>query len=412
MKIVHITPHLGGGVGKAHAALCAADSEAAGRHYVLLEEPRDYRHMDDIRETGAAVTIAPDRRTISELMDSADIVQFEWWNHPLMCGLLAGPPLPAMRSVFWSHVSGIAAPFIPAGLVAAASRFVFTSACSRLAPNLTGPAPSGLERTAVVNSGFVHAGSGAGEGPDREKSGISYLGTVEFTKMSPAMMQVADRLEDEDAVVEIWGDVAARSPVRDAVAAMQHPERLRLRGHTGDPRAALAQTSIFLYLLQPFHFGTAENALVEAMSLGCAPLVFANPCELEIVRDGETGLVATSVDHAAHLLNWMLENPDEVRRMGEKAQAEVCAQKTPERSIAAFRTLWQAAMNEPKRRIDFAGALGSTPREWYEALQGEPCSADASAPANEVASKGSLAHFLAYYPDLDLAPGTAETFRV
>ncbi|MCZ4290623.1 glycosyltransferase [Hoeflea alexandrii] len=409
MKIVHITPHLGGGVGKAHAALCAADSEAAGRHYVLLEEPRDHRHLDDIRETGADVTIAPDRQTIGELMDSADIVQFEWWNHPLMCGLLAGPPLPAMRSVFWSHVSGIAAPFIPAGLVAAADRFVFTSACSRLAPNLSGPASYGLERTAVINSGFVHAGSGAGEGPDREKCGISYLGTVEFTKMSPAMMQVADRLEREGARVDVWGDVGAQSPVRDAVAAMKHPERLRLRGHTGDPRAALSRTSVFLYLLQPFHFGTAENALVEAMSLGCAPLVFANPCELEIVRDGETGLVATSVDHAIQLLNWMLEHPDEVRRMGETARAEVLEQKTPDRSIAAFRGLWQEAMHQPKRRPDFAGALGPTPRDWYEALQGGPQGENPSPQTGQAASKGSLAHFLACYPDLDLAPGTPET---
>ena len=404
MKVVHITPHLGGGVGKAHAALCAADIDTASRHYVLLEEPRDHRYLDDIRQTGTGVTIAPDPQTIRELMTGADIVQFEWWNHPLMCGLLAGPPLPAMRSVFWSHVSGIAAPFIPAGLVAEASRFVFTSACSRHAPNLIGPASPGLERTAVINSGFVHAGPGTGEFRDHERSGISYLGTVEFTKMSPTMMEVADRLEREGALVEIWGDVAAQSPVRDAVAAMKHPGRLRLCGHTSDPRAALSQTSIFLYLLQPSHFGTAENALVEAMSLGCAPLVFANPCELEIVRDGDTGLVATSADHAAQLLNWMLNHPDEVRRMGEKAQAEVCAQKTPDRSIAAFRALWQAVMLEPKRRPGFATALGSTPRDWYEAMQGGPEAANVPAQAGQAASKGSLAHFLAYYPDLDLIP--------
>jgi hypothetical protein len=409
MKIVHITPHLGGGVGKAHAALCAADIDTAGRHYVLLEEPRDQRHLDDIRKTGTAVTIAPDRQTIGELMAGADIVQFEWWNHPLMCGLLAGPPLPAMRSVFWSHVSGVAAPFIPAGLVAAADRFVFTSACSRLAPNLSGPASPGLERTAVINSGFCHQDTGTSEFPDREKSGISYLGTVEFTKMSPAMMQVADRLEHDGALVEIWGDVGADSPVRDAVAAMKHPGRVRLRGHTKDPRAALSRTSIFLYLLQPFHFGTAENALVEAMSLGCAPLVFANPCELEIVRDRETGLVATSVDHAVQLLNWMLDHPDEVRRMGERARAQVLEQKTPDRSIAAFRALWQAAMAEPKRIHDFAAAFGPTPRDWYEAMQGGPLGDDASSRAGQAASKGSIAHFLAYYPDLDLAPGTPET---
>jgi len=403
MKIVHITPHLGGGVGKAHAALCEADAEASQHQYVLLEEPRDHRYADEIRTTGAVVTLARDRQQIQGLMEGADIVQFEWWNHPLMCGLLAGPPLPEMRSVFWSHVSGVAAPFIPAGLVETADRFVFTSACSRSAPNLSGLADGGLGRADVINSGFCHAGSAISETSNHEKNGISYLGTVEFTKMNPAMMQVVDRLENDDVVIDIWGDVDAKSPVHDAIAAMKHPGRFRLRGHSKDPMAALSQTSIFAYLLQPFHFGTAENALVEAMSLGCAPLVFANPCELAIVRDGETGLVANSVDHAVELLGWMLDHPDEVRRIGEKARAEVLDLKTPIRSISAFRALWQAAMLRPKREPDFAAALGSTPRDWYQALQGKSGVTDAGLQAAQSASKGSLAHFMSYYPDLDLA---------
>jgi hypothetical protein len=406
MKIVHITPHLGGGVGKAHAAMCEADAEAAERHYVLLEEPRDHRHVDAIRGAGASVTLVPDAEPLNDLMANADIVQLEWWNHPLMCGLLASSPLPAMRSVIWSHVSGVNAPFIPAGLVETANRFVFTSACSRFAPNLSAlAAGGGRERTGVINSGFCHAGSGIGATPNREKCGISYLGTVEFTKMSPAMMEVVDRLEKDDVVVDLWGDVDAGSPVHNAIAAMKHPERIQLRGYSKDPLAALSQTSIFAYLLQPFHFGTAENALVEAMSLGCAPLVFANPCELEIVRDGETGLVAKSTDHAVELLNWMLDRPDEVRRMGDNARAEVRNLKTPDRSIAAFRALWQAEMLQPKRTPDFAEALGVTPRDWYEAMQGGPGGSDACLHAGQAASKGTLAHFMTYYPELDRVPG-------
>jgi len=403
MKIVHITPHLGGGVGKAHAALCQADAEASEHHYVLLEEPRDHRYVDEIRTTGATVTVAQDRQHIHDLMAGADIVQFEWWNHPLMCGLLAGPPLPAMRSVFWSHVSGVNAPFIPAGLVEAADRFVFTSACSRLAPNLSELAAGDVERTDVINSGFCHAGSYINEASTHKKSGLSYLGTVQFSKMSPAMMETVDRLESDDVVIDVWGEVDTNSPVHDAIAAMKHPGRFRLRGYSKDPVAALSQTSIFAYLLQPFHFGTAENALVEAMSLGCAPLVFANPCELEIVRDGETGLVASSVDQAVELLNWMLDHPDDVRRIGENARAEVSDMKTPERSIVAFRALWQTEMLTLKRRPDFAAALGSTPRDWYQALQGGSGVTDAGLQIAQAASKGSLAHFKAYYPDLDLA---------
>ena len=402
MKIVHITPHLGGGVGKAHAALSAVNPAGFEQYYVLLEEARDHRYVDQIQENGANVTTAQSAGQICDLMAGADIVQFEWWNHPLMCGLLAGPPLLSHAVCFLEPCLGCLRPLIPADLVEAADRFVFTSACSHLAPNLSGPGSPDLARTDVINSGFGHPGSVTGVIPNSNRSGISYLGTVEFTKMSPAMMDVIDRLEQDEVVLDVWGGVNADSPVHTAIAAMKHPERFRLRGHSEDPVAALSRTSIFMYLLQPFHFGTAENALVEAMSLGCAPLVFANPCELAIVRDGETGFVARSVDHAVELLSWMLDNPDEVHRIGANARTEVCALKTPERSNETFRTLWKEAMQSPKRTPDFAPALGATPRDWYNTLNGGNQPA-AEANLQAAASKGSLAHFRAYYPDLDRA---------
>ena len=39
MRILHVTPHLGGGVGKAHAALSAVLPEIVQQTFVLLEPP-------------------------------------------------------------------------------------------------------------------------------------------------------------------------------------------------------------------------------------------------------------------------------------------------------------------------------------------------------------------------------------
>jgi hypothetical protein len=404
MKIVHITPHLGGGVGKAHAALCDADKQAAERHYVLLEAPRDTRHVRRHPPQRRSGEHRPGHGAGSRYDGRADMVQFEWWNHPLMCGLLAGPPLPPMRTVFWSHVSGITAPFIPMGLVEAADRFVFTSECSRLAANLSQLAPGVFARTEVINSGFGHPGTRREPTARAHRARDQLSGHGRIQQDEPRNDGRHRPGRPSRCRDRRLGRGGYPSPVHDAIAAMKHPERFRLRGHSDDPRDALLETSIFLYLLQPFHFGTAENALVEAMSLGCAPLVLANPCELAIVRNGETGLVAQTADHAVELLDWMLEHPQEVHQMGEAARKEVSEIKTPERSIAAFRTLWRSTMAQPKRTLDLAAALGSTPRDWHAALQGGSCARDTGLQAAHSASKGSLAHFEAYYPDLDQAP--------
>ena len=53
MKILHVTPHLGGGVGKAHAATQRRPARDCSRLFVLLEAPRERRHVDLIRRRSA-----------------------------------------------------------------------------------------------------------------------------------------------------------------------------------------------------------------------------------------------------------------------------------------------------------------------------------------------------------------------
>src|ERR1051325_5673314 len=117
MKILHVTPHLGGGVGKAHAAISAALPDIVEQTFVLLEPPRDRRFAETIEATGARITVADNLDQVAALTRDADIVQFESWNHPRLFECLARCDLPAMRSAFWSHISGLAAPLIAPGLI-------------------------------------------------------------------------------------------------------------------------------------------------------------------------------------------------------------------------------------------------------------------------------------------------------
>src|SRR4029077_10576872 len=130
MKILHVTPHLGGGVGKAHATISAILPDVVEQTFILLEAPRDRRFIDKIEAANAHVITAESLGHVASLAREADIVQFEFWNHPRMFECLARTEFPPIRSVFWSHISGLSRPLIQPSLIEEASRFVFTTEAS------------------------------------------------------------------------------------------------------------------------------------------------------------------------------------------------------------------------------------------------------------------------------------------
>ena len=95
MKILHVTPHLGGGVGKAHAAISAVLPEMVEQTFVLLEAAArsPLRRYD--RSGWRAVIIADNLDHVAALAREADIVQFEFWNHPRLFECLARTDFPA-----------------------------------------------------------------------------------------------------------------------------------------------------------------------------------------------------------------------------------------------------------------------------------------------------------------------------
>ena len=386
MKIVHVAPHLGGGVGKAHATLAAAWAPDIHHAFLLLETPRDRRHIDAIVAWGGTVGVADRLDDVEREIASADIVQFEFWNHPRLFECLACVDFPAIRSVLWSHISGLFGPAIPPTLITQAGRFVATTEASLALPAVAA-LPAG--RATAINSGF-----GFEQRPlraSRTVPSIAYLGTVDFVKMHSGFFDALDAL-DRDAAVAIWG--APSGGVMAAALRMERPQQLRFHGQTDRPDDALAQADIFFYPLQPDHYGTAENALIEAMSLGLVPVVLANPAELSIVTDGETGLVAASIDECPALLRKLIDDPALLRRLSRNAAAHIAATRTPARSAAAFDALWRALAEDAPRRPDFRTALGQSPADWFLASQRHADSIWSSPWVRDLSTaKGTLSHF-------------------
>ena len=407
MKVLHVTPHLGGGVGKAHAAISAAlPKEAVEQTFLLLEEPRDRRYAETIKAGGARVVIADGLDHVARLAGAADIVQFEFWNHPRLFECLAHCAFPALRSVFWSHISGLSKPWIPPGLMEGAGRFVFTTEASRAIPSIAVMAEAARRKIAVINSGFGFS-DGRRRAPSKDrKPAIAYLGTVDFVKMHPGFFDAIDGLVGNDIRVSVWGSLDPLGPVAERARAMRHPERIKFCGETTDPAVALSETDIFFYPLQPDHYGTAENALVEAMSLGLTPVVMDNPAEIAIIGDSKTGFIARSVEECISLLQMLLLLPELREKISRNAIRHVAETRTPAQSALDFMILWLGLLSEPKTNCQFQAAIGKRPADWFLATQRLPGAAwtPPSWKSAQQPSKGTLTHFESVFAgDVSLA---------
>jgi len=373
IELLHITAHLGGGVGKVLSRLVgeSARRQDGIRHVVAcLEKPEKAQFADHVRAQGGELVVCPTSLELAECIRRADLVQLEWWHHPIVAGWLCAGELPPMRLVVWSHVSGLHPPEIPPAFVALPHRFLFTSPCSWEHPGLAALDPAARRRVdAVFSSGGFDDLPPSPErraGPLR----VGYLGTLNFAKLHPDLLDYLATVRLPDFRLALVGDPTTAAELLSAAEARGLSGRIETRGYRPDVAAQLAGFDVLAYLLNPLHYGTTENALLEAMAMGVVPVVLGNPAERNLVRHGETGLVVDGPEAFADAIDWLAAQPDERRRLSGNAAREVRERFAVGRTAGRLLEHYQAVLDEDRRTFDFRPVFGETPADWFRACQG------------------------------------------
>lgn len=417
-RIVHITPHLGGGVGKAVSGLIK-ESLRSGLHehtVVCLEHPEKTQFSAILERENCRLHYCPSPDRLADEIQAADIVQLEFWNHPATTAALCTHPLPPMRLLVWCHISGLHFPKVPGNLLATAGRFLFTSACS------LGAWPTKPPHTDVVSSG-----GGMDElppvpiRPSRRPLSAGYIGTLNFSKLHPEFVGFADAVQNPAFRIRMIGDEINREILEDECRRRGRPNLLQFCGYRPEVAAELAQLDILVYLLNPLHYGTAENTLLEAMAMGVVPIVLDNPAERHIVRDGQTGLIVRTREELANAVTWLEAHPQERVRIGTAAAETVRARHTYRRMGADFRKNYASLLEDAKQSIDFRAIFGHSPAHWFLAFQPEnsPFLPDGSIAMPDdlrrhallERTKGSVLHFHGYFPSDQLLSSWARNVR-
>ncbi|WP_299979420.1 glycosyltransferase family 4 protein [Desulfobacula sp.] len=414
IKILHITAHLGGGVGKALSGLVQQPASKEVEHtFVILEEQKNLQFIDLIKNCGCRIIICPVNEHLVELIESSDIVQLKWWNHPATIKTLCRCTLPPMRLLVWSHVSGLFNPKIPSGLIKAAHRLLFTSPCSFQSREVLELPSNAYDRMGVVSSS-----GGFDELPSPEEGkydyfSVGYIGSFNFSKLHPRYIDFLSAVTIPEFKVKLIGDVTDETVLAKQCEKSDRPNLLEFRGYTNDIASELASINVLAYLLNPEHYGTTENALLEAMAMGIIPIVMNNPAERLIVDDHITGLIINTPEEFAGAINWLFEYPEKRQKIGRQASRSIRERFTAEKMVESLNSHYTALLSMEKQAISFTSIFGNTPAEWFLSCQGNATKftenskiflSPGTLPDYSLMeqTKGSVFHFLQHFPENSL----------
>ncbi len=409
--VLHLTAHLGGGIGKALSGLVVNTPTESGIHHSIacLETPEKTQFMEQLSDSGCPVTVAPDRSTLAELIEAADIVQLEWWGHPASIAALCGGSLPAMRLLVWCHVSGIHTPIIPARLIESSHRCIFTSPCSDEAAEVELLMPTTKSKMDVIHSAGGFEGFELPERRWDDPIVAGYLGSLNFAKLHPRYVEFLAAVDIPGFSVRMTGDICNRDILEKLCRDVHKPDMLEFHGYTTDVASELAAINVFPYLLNPQHYGTTENALLEAMAMGVVPIVLDNPAERCLVTDKKTGLVVRNRQEFADAVNWLARNPEERLKIGNQAASTVRERFAVGKMAEAFNHHYSAVCMVDKADFSFDAIFGKSPAEWFLASQrypeffsgdgGQVTIDELTLPGLMEKSKGSVFHYNKYFPE-------------
>jgi glycosyltransferase involved in cell wall biosynthesis len=330
MRILHLTPHLGGGVGtvvRGYLDYCSIND--ISRHYVLSldslnDESKLFLNKVNIPWVDCA---ANNYDLIDSMVTEADIVLIHWWNQPLLQFLLMNHSLPASRVALWSHISGQPSPnnfndFI----LHYPDQFVFTTPLSYFTPEIQ-------RLDSLTRDKIMCIWSTAGV--DRLDSywqnikkvsrlsnshiSVGYVGNLDYTKLNSGFLDSAISIKGADELVIVG---PSTKKFQEDLSVIEDISRLKITGFISEDEKfkLMADFNIFGYPLARHHYGTCDQAIQEAMALGVPVVALNNPMESYMINHGRNGLIASNLEEYVSLIERLIADSKLRHDLGQNAR--------------------------------------------------------------------------------------------
>ena len=350
-KVLHITPHLGGGVGRVLLNyLSKVKDDPSFVHKVVCLDYANHKAVEVAKNVGFSLldNMSRKKRELLDTIADSDIVLIHWWNHPLLYDFLVREQLPSCRVIMWSHNSGFHPPGIfTEKVLAYPDLFVFTTPTSYETKDVQNLSDEQKKFLRVVWStgGVDHVESVKPK--THTGFNVGYIGTVDYCKMHPDFLNICNQVDIPNVNFIVCGGPKEKELKQEA-EHLDIDGKFNIIGRVADIQEYLSLFDIFGYPLASYHYGTCDQTLQESMAAGVVPVVLANPMESYMVKDGVTGIVAKDKEEYIKALQDLYHNRELRNKLSQNAKEYAIDTFSLEQMVNEWDKIFNEALSFPK----------------------------------------------------------------
>jgi glycosyltransferase involved in cell wall biosynthesis len=311
--ILHITPHVGGGLGSVLLSTLKSsirnNSNFSHEFIITDSKPLSYKAIKSFYKYRKNIHIKKSDLFIKKKIIAADIVQLEFWNHPQIYEFLTNFKFPRSRLIICSHISGFARPqIITENIVNFSDIFLSVSETAKSHPLFKG-------KNNILNLKklkFVKFAIDFDRLKDvRKKShkgfNVTYIGTLDYHKLHRDYLKMSNAINVPKIKFLICGGGDDKIKIEEE-SKKYSSNKFKFIGFVKNIKKILEITDIFGYPLNKYHYGTGEQVILEAMYSKIPVVAFSNYAEKIIIKNKENGLlVKNSNDYKKAIENLYFE---------------------------------------------------------------------------------------------------------
>ncbi len=400
--ITHITPHIGVGIGKAITSLIIGSQRKNPDYHheiLLLEKPLNTFFNEKCERYKIPVIVAEDKESRNEAITSSDLVQVEWWHHPLTYQFLYDLPKTPMRMMMWYHVNGCHHPYLKPETVDIPSAFVLTGEYTCENNYWSEPQRQHVKDVCpVINSSCGFKGLDAPKTP-HDGFTVGFLGTLDYAKINPNFLDYLYSVADTPGIrFRIVGEGPELENMRAWASGKEYGYKFTFTGFVPDISAELAQFDVCAQILNTEPYDTAQLSLQENMAMGVPAIVLNQASEKYIITNDEVGVKVRNISEFREAVLSLRASKERRETIGNAARAYIREKFSCDNLIGKMHPVYASVLEKPAKVVDFKPLIGGTPGDWF---------VSSVAPGRDVLHKAimkgenklSLRQWMRYYPD-------------